>query len=118
VSAPTVSQDKGVDLAVWIDEIERSLGNPLLVQVKTGNLSAKILRNQASRLREYMAKTHARCALLVYWDRDNREFAETSGGWPLVFLLSGPKFSRLLSEGRFVTELIRLRNTVVHRQGA
>jgi hypothetical protein len=117
VSGPTELRDQGADFAVWIDELEHSLGNPLLVEVKAGDLSAGRLRDAASRLRQYVAKTHGRCALLIYWDMHNREFPLVSAEWPLILQLSGTALTRLVSEGQLVQELIRLRNAAVHGGG-
>jgi hypothetical protein len=106
--------DQGVDFAVWIDELEHSLGNPLLVEVKSGDISTERLREAASQLRHYVEKTHGRCGLLVYWDRANREFPPPSGGWPVIFQLSGASLGTLISQRRLVQELVRLRNAAVH----
>ena len=114
VSGPTESRDQGADFAVWIDELEHSLGNPLLVEVKAGDLSIGRLRDAAFRLQHHVAKTHGRCALLVYWDRNNREFPAVSTEWPLILQLSGTALSRLVSQGQLVQELVRLRNAAVH----
>ena len=116
VSWPTERRDKGADFAVWIDELQHSIGNPLLVEVKAGKLSMKKIREAASQLRAHVAKTHGRCALLVYWDQQNRKFPALSVEWPLVFHLSGAALTRLVKEGRLPDELIRLRNAAVHRE--
>jgi len=114
VSGSAEPRGRGVDLAVWIDQLEHSLGNPLLVEVKAGDLSAKRLDEAAFQLRQYVAKTHGRCALLVYWDHSNREFPLASAGWPLVLQLSGAALSKLVAQGRLVQELVRLRNAAAH----
>jgi len=114
VSSPSERRDEGVDLAVWIDDLQQSLGNPLLVQVRGGNLSASRLRESAEQLRGYAAKTHARSALLVYWDSEKREYPSTVTGWPLVFQLSGGEFTKLLRHGKLSEELVRLRNAAIH----
>lgn len=114
VSWPTERRDKGADFAVWIDEVEHSLGNPLLVEVKAGLLSVQQIRQAASRLRASVAKTHGRSGLLVYWDQHNREYPLVSSDWPLIFQLSGTALAQLVQEGRLPKELIRLRNAAVH----
>jgi nucleoside 2-deoxyribosyltransferase len=114
VSESTERKDQGADFAIWIDELEHSLGNPLLVEVKAGDLSSVRLRDAAARLRHYVSRTHGRCALLIYWDRANREFPAPSAEWPLVLQLSGPNLNRLVLDGKLVQELVRLRNAAVH----
>jgi len=74
LSEPSESRDQGADFAVWIDEVQHSLGNPLLVEVKAGDLSGPRLEEATSQLRHYVAKTHGRCGLVVYWDRQSRDF--------------------------------------------
>ena len=114
VSGESETRDQGADFAVWIDELQHPLGNPLLVEVKTGKLSASRVQQAAAQLRHYVTKTHGRCALLVYWDRHNREFPPVSTELPLVFQLSGRALTQLVTEGRLAKELLRLRNAVVH----
>lgn len=113
VSGPAERRDQGADLAVWIDDLE-SMGNPLLVEVKAGDLSAQRLRDAAWQLREHVTKTHGRCGLLIYWDRQDREFPRVSKEWPLIFQLSGQTLTRLVHEKRLSQELLRLRNAAAH----
>lgn len=114
VSEPNENRDLGADFAIWIDELEYSLGNPLLVEVKAGVLSPEGLREAAANLRRQVLATHGRSALLIYWDRRNREFPSPPSGWPLVLQLSGSHLTTLVSEGNLIQELIRLRNNAVH----
>lgn len=114
VSEPSESREQGADFAVWIDEVQNSLGNPLLVEVKAGDLSSTRLDEAASQLRHYVTKTHGHCGLLVYWDRQSREFPAVSVHWPLVFRLSGKSLARLASQGLLAQELVRLRNDAIH----
>jgi hypothetical protein len=108
--------DRGVDFAVWIDELEQPLGNPILVQVKAGDFSADRLREAAMQLRQYIEKTHSNSGLLIYWDRSNREFPRISSEWPMVFQLSGPALADLVARNELPNELVRLRNAAVHGQ--
>lgn len=109
------ASDHGADLAVWIEELQNySLGNPLLVEVKAGDLTRGRIRDAALRLRSYVEKTHGRSGLLVYWDRENREFPQVEKGWPLIFQLSGDALTQLIREERLPEELIRLRNAAAH----
>jgi hypothetical protein len=109
-------RDRGVDFAVWIDEVEQPLGNPILVQVKAGDFSAGRLREAAMQLRHYIEKTHSNSGLLIYWDRSNREFPRISSEWPMVFQLSGPALADLVARNELPDELVRLRNAAVHGQ--
>lgn len=107
-------KDKGADFAVWIDELEDALGTPILVEVKAGNLTDRVIEDAAAQLRKHVANTHGRCALLIYWDHANREFPSLSVEWPLILTLSGSRLIQLVTEGKLAQELVRLRNTAVH----
>ncbi|MFQ5874111.1 MAG: hypothetical protein ACE5JL_09955, partial [Dehalococcoidia bacterium] len=108
---------QGADFAVWIDELHQSLGNPLLVEVKAGDVTASRLDDAAEQLRYYIGRTHGRSGLLVYWGRQNREYPALDPRWPLVIRLSFPRLSKLVAQDRLVEELIRLRNAAVHGKG-
>lgn len=114
VSDVSTARDSRADLAVWIDEVQHSLGNPLLVEVKAGRISERRLADAAVGLRQHVVTTHGRCGLIVYWDDQERDFAEISPGWPLIFCLSGQTLSRLLSSGELATRLVALRNRAAH----
>jgi len=114
VSWPAEQRVKGADFAVWIDEVQHSLGNPLLVDVRAGTLSPQRIREAAAELRTYVSKTHGFSGLLVYWDKRNKEFPALTGEWPLIFQISGAKLTEFVREGRLPEELVRLRNAAVH----
>jgi len=108
--------DSGVDIAIWLDSIEATLGNPVLVEVKAGQLSEQFLREAESQLRHYLTKTNARVGLLIYFDQSGRRFPASSPEWPLVVRLDVRDFIDLLSENALATVLIAERNKAVHRK--
>jgi hypothetical protein len=114
VASPAEVKDRGADFAVWADELQSTLGNPLLVQVKGGSLTKSRIEEAAAQLRRYAESVQGRCALLVYWDKDQREFPIVSRGWPLIIQLSGVELMRLVEENRLSDELLRRRNAAVH----
>jgi len=114
VSSPTVAQNKGADFAVWADELQSTLGNPLLVEVKGGSLTAKRIEEAAAQLQRYTESVQGRCALLIYWDEHQREFPIVSKGWPLIIQISGSELTRLVRENQLSGELLRRRNAAVH----
>lgn len=116
VSTQPVHHDRGADLAVWIDELGPSLAGPLIVQVKSGGMSADNFHRAESQLREYVAKAHSLCGLLVYWNADAPPLPKDSqrGVLPLVVSMSGERLGTLLENGEFARELTQLRNAAVH----
>lgn len=55
--------EQGFDFAVWIDELDAYLGNPLLIEVKQ-----RVSRDAIEKLRSAFARGGSRWALLIYLD--------------------------------------------------
>ena len=106
--------DRGVDMAVWIDETDSSLGNPVLVQVKVGRLSDRQLQFAEHELRQFIAKTPVQAGILIYWDRGGKDLSRPSADWPLVIRFSVFELADLVGSGEFVRELRARRNRAVH----
>jgi hypothetical protein len=92
-------RDTGADLAVWVDQLNSQLGNPILVEVKTrinDSASAALIAKQAS---NYVDRSTARTILIVYKDgfdqtRINREF----GNRNVIFVRLPDLLERLRTE--------------------
>lgn len=59
------NSDRGVDLAVWSDQWETSVGNPLLVEVKSHVNNRRQAENAASQLQKYIGESGTRTGLIV-----------------------------------------------------
>lgn len=57
--------DRSVDLAVWSDQWETSVGNPLLVEVKSHVNNRRQAENAVSQLQKYIGESGTRTGLLV-----------------------------------------------------
>lgn len=117
VADETVPMDKGVDLAVWIDELEPVIGGPLLVQVKSGQPSMNRVFQAKEELRQYVTKTNGKLGLIVWWGVSNVPEPPSPSGrpsWPLIVVLPGDRFTALVESGGLTSELTRLRNAAVH----
>src|SRR5690606_38479090 len=79
-----VDQDKGVDFALWLDEVDPILGNPILIEVKTGDITPEQLNNGERQLQNYLAKTKSKVGLLLYLDKPGKKFPLGSSLDPLV----------------------------------
>ena len=80
-------RDKGSDISLWVNSLESTIGNPILVEVKTGNLSDSTLERAERQLRESIQRTNASAGLLVYADRRGRRFKPSKLNLPLVIRL-------------------------------
>jgi hypothetical protein len=58
--------DDGADLSVWSDELQASIGNPLLIEVKSGFRTHTEIRAAAESLAKQVALSGTRYGLLLY----------------------------------------------------
>ena len=114
VSHETRLGDVGVDMAVWLNDIESSLGNPVLVEIKVGKISEGQLKVAEAKLREYLNRTNARVGVVIYLDQDGRRFSSSPNRFPLIIRLDARDAAGLLSENGFSRVLISERNKVAH----
>ncbi|MGG3926527.1 hypothetical protein ABET51_11070 [Metabacillus fastidiosus] len=63
-----------IDFALWVDELETELGNPILVELKMGNLSRNTLERAEKQLLTHFEDSNAKTGLIIYLDNNNRKF--------------------------------------------
>lgn len=98
------------DFIVWIKGMPQSLGNPIVVEVKSKPAREDALIAQAYR---YLAATRLRTALVIASGRESMlKVAPYSDGY--IFLISPDRFFDLVETNRLVDELIRGRNRFAH----
>lgn len=106
--------ERGVDMALWLDEARSSLQNPLMVEVKLGRLTESSINEAEEALRTGMAKARAEVGLLVYLNREGKVFVKVRAYWPLVFRLDIRELIDVLGNGKLVKTLLAERNRVAH----
>jgi hypothetical protein len=104
------SRDFGVDLAIWSDALQLSVGNPLLVEIKTRLPNPRVVADAAQELSKYVVAAGGLWGLLLYRDGPK----DLRGLPPNVLALSIEALFRRLSHKAF-DEIVRdLRNSRVH----
>jgi hypothetical protein len=106
--------DSGVDLALWIDETQSILGNPILVEIKAGRLSQSKIDMTFHRVSNYLLSTGLQLGLLVYLDTEGRTFKVQSIRLPLVICLSFAQLVDELRSGTLPSTLLDIRNKAAH----
>jgi nucleoside 2-deoxyribosyltransferase len=107
-------ETNGADMALWIDSLEASLGNPILVEFKIGNLSNSILMKAEQQLRHYVKKTATRTGLLIYLDRRGRQFKPSRFELPLIIRLDARDLVTKLSDKPLHEIILSERNRLAH----
>lgn len=103
-------RDYGVDLALWSDAWQQSVGNPLLVEIKSRLPTIRAAANAAQQLAKHVAASGSRWGLLLFAEgpKDLKSLPPTVLAMPIDVL-----FTRLQHET--FDDIVRdLRNRRVH----
>jgi hypothetical protein len=106
-------RDVGVDFAVWSDGLHPSVGNPLLIEVKTALRGQAEVRQAASTLSQRVRTSGTRWGLLLYSDGPSATALEQSMP-PNVLVLDVPSMLMMLRQQPFSKIVNDLRNRRVH----
>jgi len=108
------NKDTGVDFALWNDELGKILGNPMIVEVKYGNISKNTFQNAEEQINRYINKTDAKVALLLYLDRDGKRHKIKSALYPLIISYDVEDFVNDLLTHSFESLILAQRNKIAH----
>jgi hypothetical protein len=106
--------DRGVDFAVWSDSLRRSLGSPILIEVKAAKLNEMSFRVAYSRLAKQVQESDSTAGLLLYLDKNGNRFKKPATWIPSVIWFDVEDFAIELSKRSFAEVLIERRNRAVH----
>ncbi|MGV3589473.1 MAG: hypothetical protein ACO1OF_20870 [Adhaeribacter sp.] len=106
--------NKGVDFALWNDELGKIIGNPIIVEVKYGNLSNKVFENAENQIKKYAEVSDAKLAILLYLDRENKRHKIKSSLRPLIISYDIEDFVKDLTRQPFENIILSQRNKIAH----
>jgi hypothetical protein len=89
----------GPDLGVWSDDLESSVGNPLLIELKLRIPTRSALRSVRERVREYARLRNREWALILYGEGPPHWDAEVESEAPILILGARQFVERLRTEG-------------------
>jgi hypothetical protein len=106
--------DKGIDMALWVDNLEPYFGNPILVEVKSRVRSKSLLMKAEDQLRNYLEKTNASLGLLIYLGNDIKKMKNQKIRQPLVIWLELHELVSMLSKNSLAEIIMAKRNEMIH----
>jgi len=108
-------QDIGIDFALWNDKLGRTIGNPIIVELKLGILNKAIFKEAENQILNYANKSDAKVALLLYLDRKGKRFNLNPSLNPLIIAYDVEDFISELIKSSFENVIITSRNKIAHR---
>jgi hypothetical protein len=106
-------RDVGVDCVVWSERLRQTMGNPILVQLKVGNVSRENLKNTERQLLRYLGAVDAHYGVIFYLDRAGTRLHREALS-PNILAFDLEDFARTLQHHSFEEVLLTERNRVVH----
>lgn len=100
----------GFDLAVWIDELQSAIGNPLLIEIVT---RPKPTPEKMQLLQHALRTSQGTLGLIVYWDSSRSNIDQTARE-PMIIAMSARDLVESVVKDDFARTLLMRRNAVVH----
>ena len=100
-----------VDAAVWVDELEGTIGNPLVIEIA---LHRATLTAKAEHLRAYLREMEDSLGVLISWEP--ADSSATENGWtqPLIVVMSAREVIEALGRGDLARTILTHRYAAVH----
>lgn len=116
VSELALEDKSRVDIAITNERLSHYFGNPILIELKTGNLNQNAIENAQYQLQNYINKTDANFGILLYFDKKRRINLSDYFKLPNILMFDVEDFVQgIFSEG-FENFLIKTRNHSFHSQ--
>lgn len=106
-------RDHVPDLALWIDDVQKVIGNPIAVEIKSP-LYEEDLDDAITRLAASLPSIGAKAGILIHDNPHLRQRHPVIRTAPLIFLFSVPELIEVLENKTFASTLKNLRNSAVH----
>jgi hypothetical protein len=108
------NKDRGVDFALWNDELGKIIGNPIVVEVKYGSINHGKFHQAEEEIKMFVEKTDAKIALLLYLDKDGKRYKIKSSLTPLIISYDIEDFVSDLLIDSFESLILAQRNKIAH----
>lgn len=112
-----LSDKSRVDIAITNEALSSYFGNPLLIEVKAGNINLSTIEKAQHQLQNYISKTNANFGILLYFDKNNKRFGSEFYRVPNILMFDVEDFIQGISSDGFENFLIKSRNELVHGHG-
>ncbi|MEH7148814.1 hypothetical protein, partial [Priestia megaterium] len=113
-----VTQDKGVDFVLWLDELDevnQLFGNILLIEMKIGSLTKEVIDAGERQLQQYLENTNNKVGLLLYFDREGKRFKLGGSLNPLIIRMDIEDFIFEVNKKKnLVNVILDCRNKIAH----
>lgn len=108
--------DMGVDFAIWSDELEAILGNPILIEIKRNIRNRAQALKVTNQLLSYIEKSNSKYAIVFYLEGlPSNRVQELTNRFNILFIRLGDIVEQLQNES--FAEIIRVRRNIIAHGG-
>lgn len=104
------------DLAIWLDELEPLVGNPVVIEVRKNLRNSRELKQATEQVESYLRDSQARWALLVYQNGSDALMASVPAMLGIQYI-SAEALIDALERGALPAAVATYRNRFVHGVG-
>jgi len=112
--SPQYKNDIGADLVIWIDELEYSIGNPLLIEIKGKFKDDNQVSNLFYQIEQYRQSSNSNWALLI--SPESQAAQTIADDFSRILFISLEKLLLNLQKKSFANIIIELRNKKFHKE--
>jgi hypothetical protein len=102
------------DLVVWLEELEGKTNNPVIIEIRAGELSQESLSNADQKLKSYLKISGSDIGLLVYSDRRGSRFQQKQAEYPITLWFEFTELLSAMTQQSLSRVILERRNSIVH----
>lgn len=106
------TKDDGYDFALWIDELEGIVCNPVLFELKFGGINNKIIEGSVLKLLQH-TNNSSQIAFILYCDKNKKKILSTPASIPII-ALDIEVFMLKVFESNLSEAILYFRNSIAH----
>lgn len=111
-SRSSMAKDNGYDYALWIDDLEGILVNPILFEFKFGHINDQVIEKSTSQLLRNNI-SDSQIAFILYCDRNKRKIKPNIFAMPII-AVEIETFIKKVYETSLPAAIIYFRNSAAH----
>lgn len=106
------TKDDGYDYALWIDELEGIICNPILFEFKFGNINDNFIEKSVLKLLHHTSNS-SQIAFILYCDKNKKKVLSTSTSIPII-AVDIEVFMLKVFESNLSKAILYFRNSIAH----
>lgn len=114
--ASSLIPDKGIDLSIWVNELEPFISNPILIEFKKYLNNRNQVESLYNQILSYSISSGLRMAIIFYKEAPEELLSSFDCYFPNIIFLKIPDFLKEVRNKSLGNYLRELRNRIIHKR--